>query len=285
MVEDAVEQAGIPRSALNVEVTESALDEDSDYFARQVERFRDAGYEVWMDDFGSGYSSLNLLKDYRFDTLKIDMGFLAGFDHNPKSREIIVTIVDMAKKLGIRTLIEGVETKQQYRFLQRIGCEMLQGFYFCKPRPYSQDAFDEFMLENTRERKYFDTLGSVNLLGLPSGDNAAAEFVTESESRSTPMALVEFRGEAYSYLSANEAYLKLLEGMQAATLDAVQEALSLGTFCPSAELVAQLEETRITDCETLRQRAIKGEEHQVHVRTIATGPGAHAFVVIPISIS
>mgnify|MGYP002520020178 CR=1 FL=1 len=89
-----------------------------EYMKTEILRFQSLGFPVWMDDFGSGYSSLNLLKDYRFDTLKIDMALLAGFEHNPKSREIIVTVVDMAKKLGIQTLAEGVETEGQLKHLR-----------------------------------------------------------------------------------------------------------------------------------------------------------------------
>ncbi|MBQ3301150.1 MAG: EAL domain-containing protein [Eggerthellaceae bacterium] len=286
-VEAAVADAGIPRNMLSIEVTESALDDGAGEVAVQIERFREAGYEVWMDDFGSGYSSLNLLKDYRFDTLKIDMAFLAGFEDNPKSREIIVTVVDMAKKLGIRTLIEGVETKRQYRFLQRIGCEMLQGFFFGEPLPYSEDMFPELEVEDARERAYFDELGSVNLLGLPTGEatDAVAGYVTESESRSTPMALVEYRGGAYSYLSANEAYLKLLEGIDVRTLDDLQEVMSSGGYSIPAGLVVQLDETRRSGIETTRERTMNGEPHHVHVRHIATGPDAHAFVVVLVALS
>ena len=287
VVEEAVAEAGIPRGMLNIEVTESALDDGAGEFDKQLARFREAGYEVWMDDFGSGYSSLNLLKDYRFDTLKIDMAFLAGFEDNPKSREIIVTVVDMAKKLGIRTLIEGVETRQQYRFLQRIGCEMLQGFYFGKPRPYDEEAFAELTEENALERAYFDALGSVNLLGLPSGDegDVAAGYVTESESRSTPMALVEHRDGAYRYLSANEAYLKLIEGVAVETLDDLQEIMDGGAYAIPEPLLAQLDETRERDAETVRAYTLNGEQHQVHVRHIATGPAAHAYVVVPVPLA
>jgi len=282
VVEDAVAEAGIPRNLLNVEVTESALDEDAEYFRQQVDRFRAAGYEVWMDDFGSGYSSLNLLKDYRFDTLKIDMAFLAGFDDNPKSREIIVTIVDMAKKLGIRTLIEGVETKQQCRFLQRIGCEMLQGYYFGKPCPYSEESFADFIVEDAGERAYFDQLGSVNLLGAANADNAAGDGVTESESRSTPLALVEYRAGRYTVLSVNETYLELLESTHANSIDELQDAITNGSYRLEDNLVSQLDEARETGQEVTRVRQMAGGDYRVCVRHVAMGPGAHAFAVVPL---
>ena len=286
IVEAEVARTGIPRNMLNIEVTESALDEDTGFFAIQLEQFRSAGYEVWMDDFGSGYSSLNLLKDYRFDALKIDMEFLAGFDQNPKSREIIVTVVDMAKKLGVRTLVEGVETKQQYRFLQRIGCEMLQGYYFGQPQPYDPGAFAQHTIENARERAYFDQLGSVNLLGLPANDTdePAGGFVTESESRSTPMAIVEYRSGWYSYLSANEGYLKLIMGIELDSLDEMQDALAQSTYRMADALVEHLDIARGNGDVTAPVHMANGELHQVQIRHIASGPDADAFAITPIAV-
>ena len=102
-----------------------------------IEGFRSAGFEVWMDDFGSGYSSLNLLKDYQFDTIKMDMVFLSSF--TDKSKAILTAAINMAKNIGIMTLAEGVETAEQVDFLYSIGCGKLQGYYYGKPM-----GLDEF---------------------------------------------------------------------------------------------------------------------------------------------
>ncbi|ASW11385.1 EAL domain-containing protein [Lactobacillus delbrueckii subsp. lactis DSM 20072] len=98
-----------------------------------IHNFRQAGYEVWMDDFGSGYSSLNYLKNFEFDEIKLDMIFMKDFDE--ASKKILIACVKMAKDLGIHTLAEGVETKQKLDFLQSIGCERIQSFYYSKPLP------------------------------------------------------------------------------------------------------------------------------------------------------
>ena len=86
-----------------------------------------------MDDFGSGYSSLNNIKDYVFDVLKIDMNFLRSFETNSKSAIVIRSIVNMAKELGMHTLAEGVETEAQFEFLREIGCEKVQGLSLQPP--------------------------------------------------------------------------------------------------------------------------------------------------------
>ena len=91
-----------------------------------------------MDDFGSGYSSLGNLKNFDFDTLKIDMSFLREYEENEKAGIILDSIIKMAEKLGLHTLAEGVETKAQMEFMKALGCEKLQGYYYAKPIPFSE---------------------------------------------------------------------------------------------------------------------------------------------------
>ena len=106
-----------------------------------MKRFRDAGFQVWVDDFGSGYSALNVLQSYSFDLIKLDRPFVRDLDENGgANRKIIEGIVRVAKALGIHTLAEGVETKEQAAFLAGAGCEMMQGFLFHKPEPFDDAA-------------------------------------------------------------------------------------------------------------------------------------------------
>ncbi len=135
VVENAVKEFAIDRSYLNIEITEKILSE-SELIRLQIRRFTEAGYKVWVDDFGRGYSSLNTLKEFDFDKLKIDMNSAAF--HTDQSGEIIIATVTAAKRLGIRTLAEGVETKEQFEFLHGIGCEEVQGYYISKPLPLDE---------------------------------------------------------------------------------------------------------------------------------------------------
>ncbi len=135
VMEDLVRKYNIDRHLLHIEVTESALTDDMNILQDALKGFRDKGYEIWLDDFGSGYSSLNVLKDYKFDVLKIDMVFLRGFKDNPNSRKIIKRVIELAEDLGINTLTEGVETEEMVEFLAEAGCGRLQGYYYGKPMP------------------------------------------------------------------------------------------------------------------------------------------------------
>lgn len=130
----ACDRYGIAHHLLSIEITESALQHGASLRA-EMDRFRAAGFEVWMDDFGCGYSSLNLLKDYDFDVLKVDMEFLRDMEHNVRSKKILLSVLEMARSLGIRTLVEGVETPEQRDFLVEAGCDMMQGYLFGRPAP------------------------------------------------------------------------------------------------------------------------------------------------------
>lgn len=133
LVETTRRKYAVPRDFLHVEITESVLSRDSGAVQQAINRLRQEGYEIWLDDFGSGYSSLNILKDYTVDLIKLDMGFLRSFTE--KSRSIISSVIGMAKDLGIKTLAEGVETQEHADFLASIGCGRQQGFFYGKPRP------------------------------------------------------------------------------------------------------------------------------------------------------
>ena len=132
---EMTEKYQIPSNLLDVEITESALSGRGTNLQEYMATLRENDFSLWLDDFGSGYSSLNVLKDFRFDVLKIDMVFLRGFEDNKKSHSILRSIVALATELGMTTLCEGVETIEQYEFLHSIGCDRAQGYYFGKPQP------------------------------------------------------------------------------------------------------------------------------------------------------
>lgn len=189
-IENLIVANKMPRDMLNIEITESAFVSDEKVIRKAVDELHALGFKVCMDDFGSGYSSLNVLKDYDFDELKIDMEFLANFSE--KSRKIIRSIVRMAKDIGVQTLAEGVETKEEYEFLKGIGCEKIQGFYFGRPDT-PEEALDSCVekgmkIETRPEGEYYDKIGRLDFM----------------DSRS--MALFEDDGKVVKNIFANEEY-------------------------------------------------------------------------------
>lgn len=134
-VEECLKKYGVDKKLIHIEVTESTLSGDDERLKEMLKKFRTNGYALWLDDFGAGYSGLNVLKEYDFDMMKIDMKFLHGFSGNVKARQILKNIISMAKELGMSTLTEGVETEEAYQFLKENGCEQIQGYLFGRPMP------------------------------------------------------------------------------------------------------------------------------------------------------
>ena len=211
-VEDVRLRYDIARSLLNVEVTEGAQSDDEKFLQGEIARFRAAGYEVWMDDFGSGYSSLNNVKDYVFDVLKIDMNFLRSFDTNPKSAIVIRSIVNMAKELGLHTLAEGVETE----FLREIGCEKVQGYLFSPPMPldkaiaYCHGETAQVKVEPFRLGSYYTEIGAINVL---SGEAIERRGSPEIGDALSLAVLEEYDGEIH-YLYQSRMFKMFLRSIE-----------------------------------------------------------------------
>lgn len=136
----------VPVKYLRVEITESAIVGGSDRVNEIVKRLRECGYVVEMDDFGSGYSSLNVLREVDLDVIKLDMLFLSEKANNNRGGTIISSIVRMAKWLDMPVIAEGVETMGQADFLKSIGCEYIQGYLYSKPLP--EEEFEALLLKN-----------------------------------------------------------------------------------------------------------------------------------------
>ncbi len=129
-----VDRYGIEHNKIIIEITEQAIPKASAQFRDQIEHFRDNGFSVWVDDFGSGYSSLNVFSRYSFDLVKLDMDLLRSIDDDGGvNRLIISSIVSTMHKIGLLTLAEWVETKEQLEFLRSVDCDLAQGFYLHRP--------------------------------------------------------------------------------------------------------------------------------------------------------
>ena len=138
LVEDIthyVDSNNVPRENYYIEITESAFVEDAREVIPVIEKIRNSGFKIEIDDFGSGYSSFGALVDLPFDVLKIDMQFIRAMDKNPKVKDIIKMIINLSKMMEAITVAEGVETEEQYQFLKENGCDIVQGYYLSKPLP------------------------------------------------------------------------------------------------------------------------------------------------------
>ena len=133
IVRKTVDEYNVPHHLIHVEITESALTDEEDVLKDTIKRLHENDFATWLDDFGSGYSSFNVLKDFEFDVLKLDMAFLIGFNGNEKAKALIKAVISLANEIGMRTLCEGVETAEQAAFLESADCGRLQGYLYGKP--------------------------------------------------------------------------------------------------------------------------------------------------------
>ena len=142
-LDDLMKEFSLDYKYLHLEVTESAYTEDADQLRRIIQRLRAKGYQIEMDDFGSGYSSLNMLSSIPIDVLKMDMAFIRNIEHDEKDVRLVELILNIAANLKVPVIAEGVETKNQMQLLKKMGCELVQGFYFSRPLP--PDEFEKLI--------------------------------------------------------------------------------------------------------------------------------------------
>ena len=209
-----VDAAGIAHNMITIEITESIIGRDFDYMKEQIERFRQLGFPVWIDDFGSGYSSLDFLQSIEFDLIKFDMSFMRKLDEGRNSKIVLAELMRMATAMGVDTLCEGVETESQVRFLREIGCSKLQGYYYCKAISLNEIAERnrkgiQIGYENPEESDYFEDIGKVNLHDLSVVISEDDEMIQNAFS-TVPMAIMEVSDEEVRFVRTNQSYRALL---------------------------------------------------------------------------
>ncbi|HOK81735.1 MAG TPA: EAL domain-containing protein [Clostridia bacterium] len=153
-IKDVVDSYGLDTSLLNLEITETAYIDNPELLNKVIAKLRSYGFVISIDDFGSGYSSLNTLKDVPVDILKIDLKFLLNFDKDSKGASILSSVVRMAKALSMEIVAEGVETKEQASFLRSVGCKYAQGYYYSKPVEVSR--FEEMVEKQESIESYYE---------------------------------------------------------------------------------------------------------------------------------
>lgn len=206
-----VDAAGIDRSLITIEVTESSLGFDFAFMKDQILRFQNLGFKVWMDDFGSGYSSLDVLQSVKFDLLKFDMSFMRKLNESENGKVVLTELMKMATALGLDTVCEGVETEDQVRFLSEIGCSKLQGFYFCKPIPVEQiiERYKKGLqigFEDPAQSSYYNDLGRINLFDFSVIADNEGNSDFQYYFNTLPMGIIEVNGNTSRFVRYNKSY-------------------------------------------------------------------------------
>lgn len=280
-----IDAAGLPRNLLRIELTESVASSDPAFLRAQIYEMHQAGFEVWMDDFGSGYSSLNTLQEFDFDLIKLDMGFLRSAKVE-RSHVILAGVVQAAATLGVGTLTEGVETEEQAEFLAGIGCDMLQGYFYAKPSTLD-DVIRMASVEGGMRRESFDEASYWNSVSLQSFTNLAerkevnADWVPLSE---LPAGIVENRRGHWSIIRANGLYIDFLESTGA--IKDLKDTYSDLCILPlpsnsfDSELYSAAKKSRRSGrWERIFGRLEYGTGYQFYVRHVSSSQDADAYMV------
>ena len=289
-----VDEAHVDRNLLHIEITESIVGSDFEYMKEQVERFRAKGFQVWMDDFGSGYSSLDVLQSIKFDLIKFDMAFMRRLDEGDSGKIILTELMKMATSLGVDTICEGVETEEQLKFLQEIGCSKLQGYYFMKPSPkeevikrYTVDIVDG--IEDSRQSAYYDTMGKVNLYDLSFLANKD-DSVIKNTFDTVPMGIMEVNreGDKVRYVRSNQTFREFMKRAFGLDVSDSEQEYSVLKDGHGSDIMKAIEQ-----CRSNENRAFIDEELEdgsvVHsfLRRIVRNPvsGKDSFAMAVLSVT
>ncbi|MDC7294373.1 GGDEF domain-containing protein [Butyrivibrio sp. DSM 10294] len=294
MVEEIVKRvdaSGLSRDKLSVELSERTVSRDIGFMKTQVERFQSQGIKVWMDDYGSGYSSLLILLEIKFNLLKIDKIFVDKILDGVDGQIILTELVKTALSLGIDTVAEGVEVKEQADFLKEIGCTKLQGFYYTTPVSLAQiikrnEEGIQIGFENPAEGEYYEQLGKISLYDLSFSKSESDGLKDYFDT--LPMIIISMDDERIKIIRSNKSFKEF----EAAALPGLRECSSfeISSIKPGPGYYTF---TQIRQCAKNGNRLIiddrlsDGRSLQLFMRRIAQNPvtGCSAIAIAILSIS
>ncbi len=196
-----VEKYQISPHLFQLELTESAYTTNQNSIKSMMEALQEKGFKVLMDDFGSGYSSLNVLKDLKVDVLKIDMRFLEDTENEARGENILAAVVRMAKWLSLPIVAEGVERNEQVLFLKGIGCEYVQGYYFARPMPVAE--YEKLAFASEQKEVFSHDLQKEDILN----NNSQLELLFSNMTQA--VAVLEYGEKGMDLVRVNDAYFDL----------------------------------------------------------------------------
>lgn len=286
-ISSRVKKAGVPPENLTIEITESIIGKDYEYMKKQIKRFQSLGFKVWMDDFGSGYSSLDVLHDLQFDLIKFDMKFMRQFHDNEKTKVLLSALTRMAMNLGIDTICEGVETESQVEFLKEIGCTKLQGFYYTAPIPMEKileryKTGKQIGFENPAESEYYTSIGKINLYDLSAVTNNDDEVISNAFN-TLPMVIFECNDDGLRIVRGNKSYKEFIKKYFLSLVDT-----DTIEFDKLIENKGELFRSAIKKCREsdspaiLHEKLIDGTKMHVYIRKIAINPISSVTAIVAV---
>ena len=207
-----VEKSKISKHMIAVSVSEDSINPGDNFILSQLEQLQELGFQIWLDDYGSGDAAPAVLQLMHFDLLKINIFFVRQIANSESAKIILTELVRMAMSLGMETVVEGVESSEQVDFLNEIGCSRMQGFYFCKPISVSQvlERYEKgtaIGFEDPKETDYYASIGKINLYDI---SFARKNGDLDNYFDTFPVAIVESDDDVIKIIRENHAFRNFL---------------------------------------------------------------------------
>lgn len=269
------EKYHLKREMLHLEITESAYMNNPDELMEIVEELNHAGFHVEMDDFGNGYSSLNMLKNVPVKTIKLDLRFLTDVEQNSKAGNIISSVIRMAHGMEMAVIAEGVETQQQADFLKNLGCNLMQGYYFARPLP--QAEFEQICMSESEKltAATFDRVNVENIQEFLTANNNSSFIFNRCVGAGS---ILEYNGREIEIVLANDKFYEMRGGLSD-KVDVNAEKSGRLFSKEDTEIIKHTIERAITQTESRCKVYMKPTEMWIEVRYTLISKGcSHAFV-------
>ena len=285
----AANKYNIPPSVLCLEITESVMLDNTYLFRKIFDRLHEEGFKIWLDDFGSGYSSLSVIKEYDFDLIKIDMRFLSSM--SLRSKKLIAGVINTAKSLGIHTLAEGAETQEHIDYLKEIGCEMIQGYYYFRPmdiKQFSVCCENNTLAAESRENSiYMDMIGTLNYLSadpiVDYSSNGSCAKNTDYIANKYPLAIMELNEGKFSFVYTNEAYRAKLSLLGFNDLEDTQAQINDPSKPFYSGTLSQMKNSEEADAPIRRNYIIGDKYYSLTIRHLAT-TGTRTMIALSLHV-
>jgi|GEM_PF-5487686 len=278
----SLDRYGLPASCLKLEITESAYIENPEQLIQAVRHLQQLGFTVEMDDFGAGYSSLNILKDVPVDILKLDIRFLQQSGNNSRGGSILASVIRMARWLKLPIIAEGVETQRQADYLKNLGCVFMQGYYFARPMPAGE--FEQVLAVQRTGR--IDPYRHTHLEGMADFWDASSKTALLFNSLAGGAAILEYRENTLEAVCTNDSFYQTMGTTRGAYADLQTHILDRFDE-PNRVLFVDMLETAIrtgreSECE-VRSLPHPGQKDgywtQNRARLLAESGGSYLFFV------
>lgn len=288
-IKKRVEASSITPDKITIEITESVSSLEIEFVIEQIRRFHDAGFKVWMDDFGSGYSSLNMLQKFDIDLIKFDMSFMREFANSKKTHVIITQLIQMARKLGIDTVVEGVETADQVKFLREVGAGKLQGFHFAKPIPLEEwytiiEANVGNIIEHEKEVEYYEAITRTNVME----PDVELDFNRDSNdfTGQIPTGILELRNDGLYVVRYNKAFANIIVRFGYIEQSELGHIMIKQKFLPSEKVLDAAANSETEEWIFVENAKEKDITVDVYIKRIGMNPVSNniAFAVSVISL-